>query len=140
MVSCQSGKIIVIVGLPGSGKTMLGKSLLEKDGVLLDDVSNNGGLEAIQQHINAKVAQIIVTDPHLCRSEAQRFAKTYFSQHAQDYVVEWIFFENDITACKNNLKRRFIDGDTRKVDKTLHVMSKAYHIPLEIVPQKIWRP
>ena len=132
-------RIIIIVGLPGSGKTYLAKRLVDKmQGVLLDDVNNHGGLDTIKQYINKQAPQIIITDPHLCRREAQLFAKKFFSDYTMQYMVEWIFFENNVEACLKNIKRRTKKGDARNVSGMLHV-SKTYFIPDDITPLRVWQ-
>jgi len=129
-------KIILIVGLPGSGKTELARKM---GGALLDDLSNNGGLEKIDVLVNTNEPLIIITDPHLCRTEAREFAIRFLSEHASEYIVEWIFFENNIEACRDNIQNRRVFGDLRIVETTLERLAKAYVVPDfgRVVP--VWR-
>lgn len=134
----NSKTITIIVGLPGSGKTILGKAM-SQGGVFLDDVDKHGGLEAIIRTVAQKVANIVIADPHLCLRAAQEYAKAKLQELAPDYEIIWDFFENDVVACENNIQHRISQGDERAVFALLRHYAKQYHIPAGVKPRKIWR-
>jgi hypothetical protein len=126
-------KLIVITGLPCSGKTYLAKSLLCSNGVLLDDISLLG-LSALRNTVGQE--QIIVTDPFLCREPQRKKAEKWFNEIAVGYEIEWIFFENAPEKCLKNVGHR---NDGRLVEKFIKSLSKDYVIPNGVKPVEIWQ-
>ncbi len=111
-------KLTIVVGLPGSGKTTLGKRLLNEspdDTLFIDDFSLN--TDDANKFDVALHNRIIITDPYLCR-----IPHSWVTGEAQNYVaemclkffpalrngdVDWEahFFENDLEACLKNIHR-----------------------------------
>jgi len=92
-------KAILIIGLPGSGKTHLAKTKYVPDGyVLLDDPS----VLPVMDKILFK--NIVVTDPHLCKENIRKNCIQFFEDVG--YTVECIFFENNPTKCRKLIELR----------------------------------
>jgi predicted kinase len=125
--------LIVIVGLPCSGKTHLAFGLLEPNGALLDDISKLG-LEALKNSIGAE--QIVITDPFLCRESQRKLAEKHLAEIAPDYEVRWVFFENAPEKCLKNVAHR---KDGRIVEGFIKQLTKDYCIPIGIKPLEIWQ-
>ena len=120
----MSSKIIVIVGLPGSGKTYLGKKLTEDTGFeFLDDVTKTqmGRLKALLDEGKS----CIVSDPNLVIEPIRKSAAEYLAKFP-NLEIEWIFFENNPKQCMNNVTRR---NDGRKVFGFIEAFSKKYVVP-----------
>lgn len=101
-------EIIVIVGLPGSGKTHLAMSLADQNSTVIDDF--NRDLSRVAQFEARPTPKLIITDPLLCkinRDTAYRKLSQWFSAiDAGDATVEFISFENDPAACWKNIQMR----------------------------------
>lgn len=124
--------IICIVGLPGSGKTTLAKSLCMREDVVLDDIKSLDDLNSGLRFCDRSGGKVIITDPNFCLAETREFAMKSLKYH----TVNWIYFENDPVKCLNNVKHR---NDGRPVDSSIKFYTKRYIIPSNVTPSKIWQ-
>lgn len=120
----------LIIGLPGSGKTTLAKSLLarsllERDSVLIDDPKH---FSEIANAVRAK--HLIVVDPHLCIALNYLTAELMLTNLG--FSIERIYFENNPKQCLINAQKR----GTKKVEEDIKYFSKRYFIPssVEVIP------
>jgi len=113
-------KVILICGLPGSGKTYLGNKL-----------SKETGLEFIDDDILDKKPRIlqsngcIVADPAFIFTKTRK-AVTKFLKGIPNIEWEWLFFENDPEQCLINVDNR---NDERRVSSFIKSFSNYYIIP-----------
>lgn len=126
-------KVLMVVGLPGSGKTHYVLNLLKTSHqgyLMFDDINDT------HQFIDglSKNKNCIVVDPHFCadkpRELAHRIAKFYLAE------VEWIFFENDPEQC---LKNVLVRNDGRLVQGFIKQYSKKYTIPKDAKIIKVFK-
>ena len=126
--------IILLVGLPGSGKTELAKSLKERLGNvsrsvrIIDDPDENTDLSLIKDSEIAIISDVNLCDSSIYKQAIDRLARE-FDKHLHE--VQALFFENDEEQCKKNILYRQSKGDRRNVSATLKRFSKIY------VPPKI---
>ncbi len=117
-------KVILICGLPGSGKTHLGKRLAEETGFdFIDDVSPthmNQLKEILESGRNC-----IISDPNFVLEHTRKLALGYLTRFSKT-EVEWIFFENNPSQCMKNVVKR---NDGRMVVGFIDTCSKQYKIP-----------
>jgi RNase adaptor protein for sRNA GlmZ degradation len=116
-------KIIVIIGLPGSGKTILGKQLESKGYYFIDDISVCG-LNKFLDAIEYKIDKIALADCFLCREKDREKCAAFLTKYTDN--IEWIFFENNTQKCCLNVDRR---NDGRLVKDLIDILSKEYNIP-----------
>ena len=136
----KNKRITVIVGLPGSGKSYLGQHLAEKTGGLfVDNVDKNGGCEVIANAIRDGVNYIVLADPNLCNRETQNNARKFlrFTAGHHGYGISWLYFENDVQKCLNNVAHR---ADGRDVNGAVKLWSNLYHIPEDADVLSVWQP
>lgn len=123
--------LIILVGLPGSGKTWYAQNVLKYD-YFIDDPK---GFFDFPTDVNGT---IVIADPHLC-SEHLR-AKSILPVMYPKHSIKWIFFENNPEKCRKNVEYRSKNGDNRNVLKCIEHLTKLYTIPdgSEII--EIWNP
>lgn len=125
-------KVILIAGLPGSGKTYLAETIGEvrdANGVpdfhVIDDIGHVGLLDSyLGLGLNA-----VVTDPNFCKTPTRELAEAWIKSHYPTAEIEWIFFENNPDECRKNVARRVAEGDDRKVEGFIKLHSDSYVIP-----------
>ena len=126
----MSKKVIFLVGLPGSGKTHYaggfpGYTLLDDPSVF---VTHESLLKFMADH-----GDLIISDPMLCREWTQVSAKAIFSRYAQ----RWIYWENDLEACLNNIHKR---NDDRHISLDfMKALSRQYFIPDGVAQIPVFR-
>ena len=119
-------KMYVIIGLPGSGKTFLGKQLsVEKKIHFFDDVSKHNSIKAMEEYVQTK-EDFIIADPLLCFPDAKRNFDNWVKNNASSYVVKYIYFENDPESCLENVEIR---DDGRDVENFIKSARKVYDPP-----------
>ena len=115
-------KIICVGGLPGSGKTYLGKSIAEKYGYILFDDINNKTITTLKEALKDNKS-VIITDTYFCLLEDRINAEKLFKLICPACEIEWILFENDPETCRKNVEFR---NDGRKVDMHINNLTKDY--------------
>lgn len=135
-------RIAALVGLPGSGKSWLGKKLAKKSDVLgfFDDISvgkeNFSNFKsALENHLGL-TGTLIVSDVYLCDPYYRSLAVKLISELNSEAKIEWIYFENAPDKCRKNVIHR---SDGRDVEGTINRFSKSYMIPEGVTPREIWQ-
>jgi|ERR1700739_1102547 len=118
-------KFIMLVGLPGSGKTHFGNEL---GFPFFDDLTQNGGVAAIKTAVQGHhVVSVVVSDFSFIFEQARNLAVALLSKEFPGCTFQWEFWENDLQACLANLERR---ADGRVISQGyMEVISKMYTFP-----------
>ena len=90
-------RAILIVGLPGSGKTFLGKRFESKGFYLIDDPKD-------LEFLRCGKDKIVIADPHLCCERNRILAIDRLK--SLGYHVKVLYFENRPDKCKKLITRR----------------------------------
>lgn len=126
-------KCIVIVGMPGSGKTHYGNALSKENGYpFLDDITPSNKFQTLLEISNMN-QNVILSDVSLCIPEIRDQAANIL--HSLGYEIEWIFFEKNAEKCVRNVERR---ADNRFVLPSIHVLERLYEIPEGVNARLIW--
>jgi predicted ATPase len=128
-------KIIIIVGLPGSGKTYLCQEYRKKGYIIYDDPEGHYTIDTAL----AQVRDCVIAGPQCFTDDDRAKAEDYIrsTRRAVDAEIEWIFFENNPEKCLRNVVWR---NDGRAVIATIKLKSKQYTIPKGYEPREIWQP
>lgn len=118
-------QIKLIIGLPGSGKTYLGKSL---QGIFIDD-------PVIPPPKNINTDFLVIADCYFCNPYTITCAKNTLKEIFPDATIECLYFENNPEKCLKNIQFR---NDGRKVTELIKHLSSIYKIPDGVLPIKIW--
>lgn len=126
-------RIIIIVGLPASGKTTYAKHIASQlfGCVLIDDPKS---WDAVQNHVMGSHGLIVLTDPYLCFACNRNVAEERFKDLGFD--VEWVFFENNPEQCLRNSRKR----ETKSVERDIVWFSENYTIPLGVECVPVYSP
>jgi predicted ATPase len=130
-------KVILIVGLPGSGKTTLATSMLNSDTFLIDDPSRDTSL--FTKALESGKSTIIICDPLLIVTKAENVITFMQKKFGSDVDIQWIYFDNDpVQTWKNHEQRN--KHDYRLLDKNkFNDMSKKYAIPENVTPISVYK-
>ena len=133
--------IILIVGLPGSGKSNLAKQINKDNDGKYKIINDPKEFEEIKSHI---FEDLIVTDPHLIFENNRKMAINKIKELNPDCKIEWIFFENDPEQCliNSNIRNRsnaISLKPIKKVDSFIKNFSEFYTIPRGSFVVKVWK-
>jgi hypothetical protein len=128
-------RITLIVGLPGSGKSMLAQEIASRTPgtVVVDDPQAINCLDSIPRDAPGAV----VTHPAFCRAKARDLVKQEILRRFPDADLEWVFFANDGDQCRVNAGGRDCG---RIVAGYIDLLSRHYEIPSETAVRPVYRP
>jgi G3E family GTPase len=105
-------KVILIAGLPGSGKsTCIDNNYPDDKYKRFDDYKN----KAINlkfnssRHFEKLIENLknsndcVLSDIDFCDPKSRTEAQTFLEELVPEATIQWIFFENNPVACRNNL-------------------------------------
>jgi predicted kinase len=128
-------RIILVVGLPGSGKSVFAKELALGLGyVWIDDPSVSFSHEQLVGRLaalNDRAKGLSISDPLLCYPHNRQAAAELLQQCCPQATLEWVYFENDPERCLANSKAR---SGPKTVDQFIKEASKVYRPPQLAVP------
>lgn len=123
--------ILLIIGLPGSGKSHLCNKLRGGHFNVLDDIEILDGLPSPDDK-----RVLVIASPNYCYPDILKKCKEHLRQKYVNCSITCLYFENDAAKCLRNVEYR---NDGREVERSIELMSKYYEIPDTVTPLKIWQ-
>ena len=117
-------KLIIIIGLPGSGKTTYFHEKLKPLGFLFfDDFVSSMCNGKMIQAIKDGTTDVCIADPRLCNFEIFKGVMKVIEDYIDKSVIKIILFENDKNKCLLNASKRA----DKNVNKAIEFNSKIYN-------------
>lgn len=133
-------KTIVILGLPGSGKSMLSGEIIsnnpEMNYIVYDDFSYSTAIKRIGLENQIISDGYLMTFPDNKRGEIEKKAE------AAGAEVEFVYFENDPVSAIENVKKRWKTGKGHPPDyliPQIEQFSRVYKIPEGSKIISVWK-
>jgi predicted kinase len=128
-------RIVLVVGLPGSGKSVFARQLAQAQGYIwLDDPSVGLSHEQLVQRLralNASASGLAISDPLLCYAHNREAAIEVLRACCPQAQLEWVYFENDPEQCLANALAR---NASQEVRGFIAEASKVYAPPPSALP------
>jgi len=122
-------KIILLIGLPGSGKSTYGKSLGYP---FLDDLMQNGGFNVLREiEREHEIKTLVISDSGLIWPGARKAFESMVNEILPVTEYEYVAWHNDPLGCYENIQRRN-DGRVISLPALLQ-MSKTYVPPSGLI-------
>lgn len=124
-------KIVLIIGLPGSGKTHYAQNLAGPGTLIIDDCTKD---DVICLPSSDSFHTIVIIDANFCIPGILNCALAFLNAHYGDPEIEMVWFENAPEKALNNIKHR---NDGRKVTMFIQDNTATYDPPADA--RKIWQ-
>ncbi len=118
--------ILIIVGLPASGKTHYIEEIYEPGYIVLDDFVTP---DKIKTALSFPAKRLILSDPFFCKESVFKQLLELLRGHN----IEFVFYENNSEQCLINAQTR----PDKKVDSFIKILSKEYNPPR--MDKKVWK-
>src|SRR5208282_3481353 len=136
--TAATANVLLIAGLPGSGKTTY-MSELSRDGWLVFDDFKNHAIDDCSAfrksrnfltliHALRSGVKCVVADVDFCRTESRAEADSVLRAEVPGIEISWLFFSHDKQASKANIMRRNKPSVNQQL-KTLYDLCPYYRIP-----------
>lgn len=102
---------VILVGLPGSGKTYFGKSC---DAPFFDDITQNGGVDYLFNNLSDKNDRVILSDYGFIFADTRKNVVNTLQEKFPGCLIQWIVWENNPEQCWINIQHR---NDGRNISR-----------------------
>lgn len=130
-------KIVLICGLPGSGKTTLAHQLASEhsNSLVIDDPSING----IQEINNIEdYDYVFIPDPAFCKTNTRIAAIQLLTNMYRNVSIKSVFFENNPEQCIKNSQKRIKQEPKKRVESYIQYLTLWYNIPSNSIVYEVF--
>jgi len=99
----EYSNIIIIIGLPGSGKTTLANSLATTQDIIIDDFLTDHFPQELPGKLKPNTT-LIINDPRLCLYSIFTHFFDILISYLKPLKINLIFFENEPKLCMINIQ------------------------------------
>lgn len=135
-------KVLIIIGLPCSGKTWLANQMSLGVIPIIDD-SVFLGRDVLSLYTFDELKNgYILTHPFLCSNAVLQSEINWINEIFNDVnvIIECVYFENNMQKCLRNLEYRMRNGDSRNTELSIRRLAQSYVIPKNNAALPIWQP
>jgi RNase adaptor protein for sRNA GlmZ degradation len=134
----MSAELILIAGLPGSGKTMHMKTMRDEGWTVYDDFKANAYNDSSvfwhSRHFDSLIGTLlegqkcVVADIDFCKDGSRDEAESAIKTQFPNIALKWVFFANNVEACRANIARRASHSIKENL-RALATYQALYRIP-----------
>ena len=134
----KTGKLIMIVGMPGSGKTWLIEHVF---GILpgnwiRDDYFATGNYEELSEALK-RGENGVISDIELCNADRREEIVARLAKDLPEASVEYHCFKNQRERCLANIRRRNRSDGNEAAEKVGR-LSRDYSLPAGAIMYDVW--
>jgi len=145
----QMPKLIVVAGLPGSGKSQIKEQFKDLEDRFFDDyhasaTGDSPEMEAGRRYPELKAAldggqDCLIAEPAYCWKQRRHYLTKWMRKYYPNYMIEWKFFENNVSQCVLNILHRNKTEFRGFKDLQLAAnLTLQYDIPAGSEQMKVW--
>lgn len=130
-------EIVLICGLPGSGKTILAYQLASEhsNSLVIDDPSINGVPEIINiEDYN----HVFIPDPAFCKTNTRIAAIQLLTNMYKNVSIKSVFFENNPEQCIKNSQKRIEQEPNKRVESYIQYLTVWYNITSNSIVHEVF--
>lgn len=130
-------RLIIIIGLPGSGKTILTEKIGNNGYIIFDEFITGFFDGKLIKSINSKRKNnICINDPRLCLFRVFQHYISLIEQHIDRSEIQLVLFENNLEECLSNISNRYLEKPIYK--KGIESVANRFHCEYHLNNYQDW--
>ena len=120
-------QLIIVIGLPGSGKTTFCQDMTNNGYLIFDDFISHFFNGELIESLSAG-NKLCICDPRLCIYDIFLRYMTIFEKYINKDNIQLVLFENNPKQCCLNIEIRNDNTVKKQINQTIVTYSKIYHL------------